>query len=155
AREPVELPERIAAALVYVDDALLLGSDPQTAVAIAKHRPRTELPPDTLGGIRFGPVRVEAPDSPYRAAQHDPVAVFCEVHHGRHRRQAVEPRRTRLPAPEPGSRPRPQTASAVLVQSRHPEAKTAVLAVAPNAVPLDRAKLPSRSGRSRGPHDAV
>jgi hypothetical protein len=133
-----------------MQEPLLRGSDPQTAIAISEQGCGRELTPRAWKRIRLVFPVDKLSDSIARRNQEGAVVALNQAVH-----QVlcwVEFRRTRLPTPEPGESSYPEIALAVLKQPSSSAAETAVLPVACRPATLNRTEPPSRSCRSAGPN---
>src|SRR5262245_6134832 len=125
-----------------VHEAQFKGSDPQTAMAIAKQCSGPELPQNPRKPVRLGSALDEPSDATAGADQERAVFVFTQTLDAVQLGQRVEFGRTRFPSPHPVEHAYPEIALAVLIQSGDEVARTGVLTVAVDRVLPNRAELP-------------
>src|SRR5262245_53887736 len=130
-------------------------SNPQAAVAIADDPGGIDAPPEAGPRIRLDVSVDESADSAPPADQQSAVVILTQAQHGLPPGQAVEPRGTGLPTPQPVDDARPEAPPTVLVQSEHSTPDPAVLSVALDASFADRTEPSGRSPTSAGPDDAL
>src|SRR4051812_12699669 len=128
------------------------GSDPQAAIAIAKHPPWSELQPGRKR-IRLGFPICQVCDSGLFDNQHSAgLALDERVDSLRRIRHRKEPGWSRVPSPQAGHPSRPEIASAVFIQGGHARAETAVLSIALDNAAPNAAESPD-GGRPPGAPD--
>src|SRR5215469_7454753 len=132
--------------------ALCLGSNPQTAIAIAKYPIGLEL---RINGkwIRLGFSVSESLDSAMPSDQKRAVRVFTYcLYTIRIAGQRVESFWTWLPSPQPILYSHPEIVFAVLIQTGHSTTQRAVLSVAVDRAIVNCAQFPSGNPDATDPY---
>src|ERR1700683_2804301 len=136
-----------------MQEPLVIRSDPQTAIAIPEQLYGIELPPYAGRWIWLDfPLNELLDPAAHGDQKRAVVALYQSLGRiwGR-----IEFRRTRLPSPQPGRRPHPDIAPAVLVHGRHTAAESAVISVALDPAVLNRTEPPGGSRISAGPYRSL